>query len=58
MTSGPVLVSLGGIGFGVLGYVLVLAARGRIRALHPLMWVVTALFVLYFASDWLSAHVF
>jgi AGZA family xanthine/uracil permease-like MFS transporter len=47
-----------GIGFGVLGYVLVLAARGRIRALHPLMWVVTALFVLYFASDWLSAHVF
>ncbi|MCW2951873.1 MAG: Permease [Conexibacter sp.] len=47
-----------GIGFGVLGYVLVLAARGRIRALHPLMWVVTALFVVYFAADWLSAHVF
>jgi AGZA family xanthine/uracil permease-like MFS transporter len=47
-----------GIGFGVLGYVLVLAARGRIRALHPLMWVVSALFVVYFASDWLSAHVF
>jgi adenine/guanine/hypoxanthine permease len=47
-----------GIGFGVLGYVLVLAARGRIGALHPLMWVVSALFVVYFASDWLTAHVF
>ncbi len=47
-----------GIGFGVLGYVLVVIAQGRARAVHPLMWLVAALFVLYFTADWLSANVF
>ncbi len=47
-----------GIGLGVLGYVLVMVARGRAGEVHPLMWLVAALFVAYFASDWLSAHVF
>ncbi len=47
-----------GIGFGVLGYVLVMLAQGRTRAVHPLMWLVAALFVLYFTADWLSANVF
>ena len=47
-----------GIGFGVLGYVLAMGALGRARELHPLMWGIAALFVLYFTSDWLSANVF
>ena len=47
-----------GIGFGVLGYVLVLVALGRAREIHPLMWLVAALFVLYFAADWLEVNVF
>jgi AGZA family xanthine/uracil permease-like MFS transporter len=47
-----------GIGFGVLGYVLVVIAQGRARAVHPLMWLVAALFVLYFTADWLSVNVF
>jgi AGZA family xanthine/uracil permease-like MFS transporter len=47
-----------GIGFGVFGYVLAMVALARAREVHPLMWGVTALFVLYFTSDWLSVNVF
>jgi adenine/guanine/hypoxanthine permease len=47
-----------GIGLGVFGYVAVMLARGRGREIHPLMWVLVPLFVAFFASGWLSAHVF
>jgi adenine/guanine/hypoxanthine permease len=47
-----------GIGFGVLGYVLVMIATGKARGIHPLMWAIAPFFVAFFASDWLSAHVF
>jgi len=47
-----------GIGFGVLGYVLVMAALGRLREVHLLMWLVAALFLLYFTADWLEVNVF
>jgi AGZA family xanthine/uracil permease-like MFS transporter len=47
-----------GIGFGIIGYVAVMVATGRARALHPLMWALVPLFLAFFASDWLSAHVF
>ncbi|WP_206050924.1 NCS2 family permease [Nocardioides speluncae] len=47
-----------GIGAGFVSWVLIKAVRGNLRAIHPLMWVVAALFVLYFAispvSSWLS----
>lgn len=46
-----------GIGFGVLGYVAVMVARGRVREVHPLMWVLVPLFVVFFAEPWLSAQV-
>ena len=47
-----------GIGFGVLGYVLVDARRGP-RARRPPADVARgALFVAFFAADWLSANVF
>ncbi len=43
-----------GIGFGFIGYVLVMVARGRTREVHGLMWLAAAAFVVFFAADWLS----
>ena len=40
-----------GIGAGVVSYVLLRVATGRGREVHPLMWVVAAVFVVYFALD-------
>ncbi|MGY1621179.1 NCS2 family permease [Geodermatophilus sp. SYSU D00965] len=40
-----------GIGAGVVSYVLLRAATGRVRQVHPLMWVITVLFVIYFALE-------
>ena len=37
-----------GIGFGFIAYVLIRAAQGRVRDVHPLMWAVSAAFTLYF----------
>ncbi len=37
-----------GIGAGFVAYVLIKLVRGRLAAIHPLMWVVSALFVVYF----------
>jgi adenine/guanine/hypoxanthine permease len=47
-----------GIGFGVFGYVVTMIARGRVREIHPIMWLLVPLFAAFFASDWLSANVF
>ena len=47
-----------GIGFGIVGYGLVMAVTGRARQVHPVMWLLVAMFVVFFADDWLSAHVF
>ncbi|MPZ80130.1 MAG: NCS2 family permease [Actinophytocola sp.] len=38
-----------GIGAGFISYVLLRTATGRARGIHPLMWVVAALFAVYFA---------
>jgi AGZA family xanthine/uracil permease-like MFS transporter len=38
-----------GIGAGFVSYVLIKLATGRSREVRPLMWVVSALFVVYFA---------
>jgi AGZA family xanthine/uracil permease-like MFS transporter len=37
-----------GIGAGFIAYVLVKLVRGKAAVIHPLLWVVTALFVVYF----------
>jgi AGZA family xanthine/uracil permease-like MFS transporter len=47
-----------GIGFGVLGYVAVMATTGKARQVHPLMWALVPLFLAFFASDWLTKNVF
>ena len=38
-----------GIGAGFISWVLLQSATGRARTIHPLMWVVAAAFVLFFA---------
>jgi adenine/guanine/hypoxanthine permease len=38
-----------GIGAGFLAYVLIKVVRGKAAAIHPLLWVVAALFLVYFA---------
>ncbi|MEV7965507.1 NCS2 family permease [Sphaerisporangium sp. NPDC088356] len=38
-----------GIGAGFITYVLIKLVKGKAREVHPLLWVVTALFVIYFA---------
>ena len=40
-----------GIGAGVITYVLLSAVTGRARRIHPLMWIITAMFVIYFALE-------
>ena len=37
-----------GIGAGVLSYVVLKAAAGKFREVHPLLWGVAVLFVVYF----------
>jgi AGZA family xanthine/uracil permease-like MFS transporter len=40
-----------GIGAGVVSYVVLRVAVGRSRDVHPLMWLISALFVVYFALE-------
>ena len=40
-----------GIGAGFVSYVFIKVVRGRAATIHPLMWLVAALFVLYFGID-------
>jgi len=37
-----------GIGAGFIAYLVVQLAHGRVRRIHPLMWVAGVLFVIYF----------
>jgi len=40
-----------GIGAGFVVYVLLKVVRGKASVVHPLMWLIAALFILYFALD-------
>src|SRR3954465_273368 len=40
-----------GIGAGVISYVILRTAVGRRRDVHPLMWIIAALFLVYFALN-------
>jgi AGZA family xanthine/uracil permease-like MFS transporter len=40
-----------GIGAGVISFVLLRTVSGRRRDVHPLMWLIAALFVVYFALE-------
>jgi adenine/guanine/hypoxanthine permease len=47
-----------GIGLGVFGYVVAMVAQKRAREVHVLMWCLVPMFAAFYASNWLSAHVF
>ncbi|MEV0454711.1 NCS2 family permease [Catellatospora methionotrophica] len=47
-----------GIGAGVITYVLIKASKGKLRDVHPLLWIVALLFVLYFCVGALEKLVF
>jgi AGZA family xanthine/uracil permease-like MFS transporter len=47
-----------GIGFGIIGHVLVKVVKGKAREVSPLMWLLVPLFVAFYASGWLEKHVF
>jgi adenine/guanine/hypoxanthine permease len=44
-----------GIGAGFITYVLIKVVLGKVRVVHPLMWLVAALFVVYFAIEPITA---
>lgn len=45
-----------GIGFGFIAFVLIKFTQGRGRAVHPLMWIASAAFALYFLVPLLQDH--
>jgi len=44
-----------GIAAGFVAWVFLKVVVGKIREVHPLMWIVSASFVLYFAIPWIQA---
>jgi AGZA family xanthine/uracil permease-like MFS transporter len=46
-----------GIGFGVVGYIVIMVVLGRAKEIHPLMWVLLPLFLAFYAEGWLTANV-
>ena len=44
-----------GIGAGFLAYVLIKLVLGKVAQIHPLLWVISAMFILYFAIHPLTA---
>ena len=47
-----------GIGFGIVGYVVVMVVQGRAREVPLLMWILVPLFIAFFESGWLEREVF
>ena len=43
-----------GIGAAFVTWVLIKVVRGKLDAIHPLMWVVAIAFLVYFPQDWLN----
>ena len=44
-----------GIGVGFITWVVVRSAAGKAREISPLLWIVAAGFVVYFARDWIQS---
>ena len=46
-----------GIGAGFISWVLIKVVKGKLGEIHPLMWVVSIAFLVYFAKDWIQGYV-
>ena len=44
-----------GIGAGFITWVILKVVRGKVAEIHPLMWVVSVGFVIFFANSWIQA---
>jgi len=44
-----------GIGAGFISWTFIKLVRGKVGEIHPLMWVVSIAFVIFFAQDWIAA---
>ena len=44
------------IGAGFISWVVIKIARGKISEIHPLMWVVSIAFAVFFAQSWLEQY--
>ena len=44
-----------GIGVGFIAWVVLRSAAGKAREISPLLWVVAAGFLLYFARGWIDS---
>ena len=44
-----------GIGVGFISWVIVRTAAGKGREISPLLWIVAAGFLLYFARGWIDS---
>jgi AGZA family xanthine/uracil permease-like MFS transporter len=46
-----------GIGAGFITWTLIKVVRGKAGEIHPLMWVVSIAFVVFFAKDLISGYI-
>ncbi len=46
-----------GIGAGFISWVAIKVFKGKMGEIHPLMWLVAAAFVVYFAKDWIATFI-
>jgi len=46
-----------GLGAGFITWVLLKVVRGKLGEIHPLMWVVSIAFLIYFANTWIQTVV-
>jgi AGZA family xanthine/uracil permease-like MFS transporter len=46
-----------GIAAGFISYVFLKVVRGRAAEIHPLLWIVTIGFVIFFAVPWLQSAI-
>ena len=42
-----------GIAFGFIAYVIALCAAGRSKEIHPIIWILLVIFIIYFASPYM-----
>ena len=45
-----------GIGAGFISWVLLKVARGKIADIHPLMWIVSIAFLVFFLQEWIPKY--
>lgn len=45
-----------GIGAGFISWVLIKVVKGKMAEVHPLMWVVSVAFVVFFLQNWLTTY--